>query len=167
MNRKLFIYTVLGIVFVIVWGSLSHFFYEWSNENTLVGLFSPVNESTWEHMKMLFFPMFFWILFMRTRIKDNSICLTSGFYSGLIIGLLLIPAFFYTYSGILGKNYVFLDILTFILSTIIAFCLGYRFTKSCRFDFALPLLRALVFLFFISFLIFSFHPLALGIFQEP
>ena len=46
-----------GIFFVLAAGSLAHFIYEWSGYSTAAGLFFPVNESTWEHMKLCFFPM--------------------------------------------------------------------------------------------------------------
>ena len=42
-------------IFAMILGSLLHFTYEWSNENSFVGSFSAINESTWEHLKLLFF----------------------------------------------------------------------------------------------------------------
>lgn len=54
--------TYFGIGFVLVLGTLSHFFFDWSGENRLVGIFAAVNESTWEHLKLLFFPaLLFWV----------------------------------------------------------------------------------------------------------
>lgn len=44
-------------IFISVLGVLLHFTYEWSGDNAVVGLFSAVNESTWEHLKLLFFPV--------------------------------------------------------------------------------------------------------------
>ena len=38
-------YIISGIIFTIVFGSLLHFFYDWSGKNAIVGLFSPINES--------------------------------------------------------------------------------------------------------------------------
>ena len=43
-------YTMIGIVFVLITGSLAHFVYDWSGKNHIVGLFTPINESVWEHM---------------------------------------------------------------------------------------------------------------------
>ena len=40
-------------IFISVLGVLLHFTYEWSGDNAVVGLFSAVNESTWEHLKLL------------------------------------------------------------------------------------------------------------------
>ena len=54
---------LLGILFAIAAGILLHFAYEWSMENPFVALFAPVNESVWEHLKMLFFPVFLYTLF--------------------------------------------------------------------------------------------------------
>lgn len=48
--------TIIGILFVLITGSVSHFLYDWTGKNPVVGLFTPANESIWEHMKLLFFP---------------------------------------------------------------------------------------------------------------
>lgn len=50
-------YTIIGVFFVLAAGSLAHFLYDWTGSNAIAGLFVPVNESVWEHMKLLFFPM--------------------------------------------------------------------------------------------------------------
>jgi hypothetical protein len=60
MDKKLLCYIISGVIFTFLAGTLLHFTYEWSGNNFWVGLFSPVNESTWEHMKLLFFPMLFY-----------------------------------------------------------------------------------------------------------
>ena len=48
---------IIGLIFCIILGTIGHFLYEWSNRNFIVSLFSSVNESTWEHLKILFFSM--------------------------------------------------------------------------------------------------------------
>ena len=50
-------YQILSIIFVCITGTLLHFTYEFFNENIFVAVFSAVNESVWEHLKLLFFPM--------------------------------------------------------------------------------------------------------------
>ena len=65
-------YTIIGSTFfVLITGTLSHFIYEWSGNNFIVGFFFPVNESTWEHMKLVFFPMFLFSIFMFKRLNGN------------------------------------------------------------------------------------------------
>ena len=63
-------FTVIGILFVSVAGTLLHFVYDWSGQNPLVGFFAPVNESTWEHMKLLFFPMLLYGLVAVPKLKS-------------------------------------------------------------------------------------------------
>ena len=43
------------ILWTLMIGTLSHFFYQWSGENFFVGLLSPVNETIWEHLKAAVF----------------------------------------------------------------------------------------------------------------
>ena len=55
-RQNLLIY-ITGYIAVTVLGTLLHFVYGWSSSNMLVGLFAAVNESTWEHMKLAFYPI--------------------------------------------------------------------------------------------------------------
>ena len=50
-------FEIISTFFAIALGTLLHFTFEWSGNNPVVGIFSAVNESTWEHLKILFFPM--------------------------------------------------------------------------------------------------------------
>lgn len=114
-------FTLIGIIFVLVTGSLAHFVYDWSLQNFIIGFFFPVSESTWEHMKLIFFPMLLYGLFLYSRLKEDYPCLASALPAGILSGTFLIPVLFYTYSGILGKNYMALDITTFVIAVLVAF----------------------------------------------
>lgn len=160
-------YTVIGIIFVLITGSLAHFLYDWSGENYIVGLFVPINESVWEHMKLLFFPMLMYSLFIIFKFRKTYTCITSSLCFGILIGTLLIPIFFYAYTSILGKNIFMFDIGTFILSIIIAFWLSYKLTSSCRLEPIMLLLCCLVCVLFICFILFTYHPLDTKIFEDP
>ena len=67
-NRHLKTYAILGFIFVAALGTLLHFTFEWSNQNRIVAFFSAVNESMWEHLKLLVFP-FHWPL-MKALIRS-------------------------------------------------------------------------------------------------
>lgn len=56
-------YHILGAIFTIFLGTLLHFTYQWSGKNNLVAIFSAVNESTFEHLKLLFTPMLIFSIF--------------------------------------------------------------------------------------------------------
>lgn len=160
-------YTIIGVFFVLAAGSLAHFLYDWTGSNAIAGLFVPVNESVWEHMKLLFFPMFLYSLIMIFKFKESHPCIISSLCFGILIGTLLIPVFFYTYTYILGKNIFILDISTFILSVIIAFLISYKFSQSCILKPYTFLLCILVGIVFICFTVFTIYPPDIMIFKEP
>ncbi len=160
-------YTVLGIIFVWAGGTLAHFLYDWTGRNSLVGLFAPVNESIWEHMKLLFFPMLLYALFLCCRFRTDYPCLASSLCFGIVAGTLLIPALYYAYRYVLGRDIFILDIGIFILSTAAAFLLSYSLTRSCRAKPWGPLLYGMVLILFVCFLRFTCHPPALKIFEDP
>ena len=57
MRKRRFLWALAGFLFTGALGSLLHFTYEWSG-GLLTAAFSADNESTWEHMKLLFVPLF-------------------------------------------------------------------------------------------------------------
>ena len=143
---------ILGAVFVSVLGTLLHFAYEFSGENYFVGLFTPVNESVWEHMKLLFFPMLVFSLFSKEK-------LSPALMLGTLSGTFLIPVLFYTYTGILGFNVAIIDILIFYISVIFAFYISYKSSQNKSFEKYRGFLFSLVLIFTIFFIVFSiFHP---------
>lgn len=165
--NKLKLYTIIGIVFVIITGSISHFIYEWSGNNFILGFFFPVNESTWEHMKLCFFPMLLYSLYMNQKLKYSYPCVTSSLLFGVLLGTFLIPVLFYTYSGILGRNIMLLDISTFIVSVLAAFFAVYKFTLSCKLASHTNLLKSLILAVAVCFFVFTYYPLSIGIFNVP
>ena len=110
-----------GILFTSILGTLSHFLYEWSGGNLYVGFFAPVNESVWEHMKLIFFPMLFYSLILFVKLKTEYPCIISSVCFGILTGTFLIPVLFYAYTCLLGKNVFLLDLATFVLSAAAAF----------------------------------------------
>lgn len=170
MQKKFLLTAIIGTLFTSIAGTLAHFTYEWSNGNFLVGLFTPISESVWEHMKLLFFPMLFYGIFVCPRLAPDYPCLSFSYPLGILAGTLAIPLLFYTYSGILGRTYISIDILIFYISVILAFAIVYLVTSRCQKLFPhtgrsalLPWL--LVLLLAISFMVFTVYPPSLAIFQ--
>ncbi|MDE6364482.1 MAG: hypothetical protein K2O40_10625 [Lachnospiraceae bacterium] len=165
--RPLKTYTRIGILFVIITGSIAHFLYDWSNHVSIIGFFTPINESIWEHMKLLFFPMLLYAFVFVFRYKNRYPSVPSALCAGILFGTFLIPFLFYSYTLILGKDSFVLDLGTFILSILIAFWLSYRLALSGRLLRYTPLLCCLVGILFALFLIFTYHPPAMPIFEDP
>ena len=167
MNNKIKLKTfeIISTIFIIVSGILLHFLYDWSNNNTLVGIFSAINESTWEHLKLLFFPMLITIIIGSYYYKDvdNYLCSKT---KGLILSLLFIVISFYTYTGIIGTNFASINILIFILAVIIGEIYTY---KKINNDNSCSSIKSLIILIFLilSFIVFTFRPPHIGLFKDP
>ena len=106
----------------------------------------------------MFFPMLIYSFFMDKRLKDDYPCVTSALLSGTLLGTFLIPIIFYTYSGILGRNYIQLDIAVFIISVILAFLAVYRLTLSCKTDSYTLQLCVSISVLLVCFLVFPSLP---------
>ncbi len=160
-------YMHIGIFFVITAGSLAHFFYDWSGHASIVGYFTPVNESIWEHMKLLFFPMLLYAFVLTVRLRHHAPSIPSALCTGILLGTFLIPLFFYSYTLVLGKAFLVLDISTFLVSILIAFWLSYRLASSVKILRYTPLLYCLVGILFVLFVLFTHNPPAAKIFEDP
>ncbi len=166
-HKKLCISSLIGIIFVGAAGSLLHFVYEWSGKQFLVGLFTPVSESTWEHMKLCYFPMLVFFAAEFAFLYRSCSHLLRADLAAVITGTLLIPVIFYTYTGIIGTHNLVLDILTFLISAAAGFCV------RCRMLLA-PGKKRGTFLYFIGvlvlgacFLIFTYYPPDIALFAAP
>lgn len=167
MNKKisLKVFTIISIIFTIIVGTLLHFVYEWSNNNIVAGIFGAINESTWEHLKILFIPMLITTIVGYYYYKDipNYLCNKT---KGILLALSFVVIFFYTYSGIIGTNFAFINILSFIIAIIIGEIYTYRKIKSnvdCNNFISIIILSILS----LSFVVFTFKPLPIGIFKDP
>ena len=118
MNKRYKKITGLGILWTLVLGTLSHFFYQWSHENMLVGLFSPVNESVWEHLKLLFFPALTYMFIEQKAMGKAMPGLLGKNLLGLFAGLLVMPLLFYGYTAFSGKSILWVDIGIFPLKAV-------------------------------------------------
>ena len=101
MKRSIWIWQLWGFAVASLGGTILHFLYEWLGEAAWIAPFSGVNESTWEHMKLLFWPTFIFAVFQSFFFRDREDfwCIKLR---GILLGLALIPILFYTYNGDIG-----------------------------------------------------------------
>ena len=166
-RRRIFLYELIGMFFIIILGSLLHFTFELSGYQAIVGVFSAVNESTWEHLKLSYWPALAYALIEYRYLKK----LTKNFVTAKTVGIYLMPilitAFFYSYTAVIEDSLT-MDILIFILAIILGQLASYRLLTSSELlkHFVKISLVAVVVLGF-AFLIFTFYPPQLPIFQDP
>ena len=167
MKRDLALWQFGGFVFAAIGGTLLHFLYDLTGENAFVAPFSAVNESTWEHMKLLFFPLFIFALIQSRFFKnyDNFWCVKL---IGILIGLILITILFYTINGIFGRSPDWVNISIFFVSAAVAFLLETHFFKKGFFECRSPWLAfSLICLIGVFFIIFTFATPKIPLFQDP
>ena len=112
-------FTFFGIIFISVFGTMLHFLYDISNHNKFVGLFAAVNESTWEHIKIALTATFIWSLFDGFVFGDVNNYFFSKVVSILVL-IIFIPLLFYGFKWIIGKSYLFVDIMIFYITIVIS-----------------------------------------------
>ncbi len=157
---------LLRYLFVVVLGSALHFVYELSGENLIVGLFAPVNESVWEHLKLIFFPMLILTLWDVGTNRGDCATFLPARTTGILLGMTFIVVTFYTITGILGTNIDWINILIYFLAVAFAFWTEMRLYRTCECPNNTISILILI-IFVILFVVFTLAPPAIGIFIPP
>lgn len=163
-------YSAIPLMFIL--GGLTHFLYKLSGENVFVGIFCPVNESVWEHLKISFWvPLAWWIITYLRKSKSYSINAAKWFSccaAALYIAPLVICAFYYTYTGALGIHSLILDIFSLLLGLATAQIAAFHFYKYGKFkESCLKFSMIAVLILAAAFVIFTFLTPQLPIFLDP
>lgn len=168
MKRSIPYWQVGGFVFTGIVGTLLHFLFDWTGGSVVAALFSAVNESIWEHMKLLYYPMLVFSLieyrFWGKEI-ENFWCIKL---LGLLLGLGLIPVVYYTYTGISGINVDWLNIAIFFLAAGAAFYVETKlFQKNISCSLGGKLSFGIILLAGAVFIVLTFLPPNIPFFQDP
>ena len=167
MKRSLPWWQFFGFLGVSVAGVLLHFLYDWTGGFPLAGLISAVNESIWEHMKLLYVPLVVFALIEGRVFGAEYPAFWCVKAAGTLIGILTIPLLFYTYTGALGVTADWFNILIFFLSAAVALItethLLERGSLPCR-----PAVgKAVLLLLAVLFAVFTFFPPQIPLFRDP
>jgi len=159
---------LIGMVFIIILGSVLHFTFEWSGNQPIVGVFSAVNESVWEHLKLAFWPALLFMLIEYVLLKKTANNFAFAKTTGVYLMVIIIPIVFYSYTAITGKSIFVVDISTFIVAVIIGQLSSYKLLtyKKLSENLTRVSLIALV-LLGLAFVLFTFYPPQLPIFRDP
>ena len=122
MKHSIKLWQLAGFSITSLLGTLLHFLYDWTGKSVIAAPFSGVNESTWEHMKLLFWPMLLFSIVQNRYFKEYSDfwCIKV---KGIVLGLVLIPIIFYTYNGVIGKSPDWVNIIIFFINNTILTCI--------------------------------------------
>ena len=167
MKRNLMLWQFSGFALSSLGGTILHFLYDWTNKSVLIAAFSGVNESTWEHMKLLYFPLFIFALIQSRYFNEYESYWCIKFI-GIVTGLITIPVLFYTYNGVFGKSPDWLNITIFFISTAIAFLVETWLFKKDTLRCKRPWLAfGIICLIGVLFVVFTFVTPKIPLFKDP
>ncbi|MEM2687710.1 MAG: DUF6512 family protein [Thermoproteota archaeon] len=154
-----------GAVFIILLGGMLHFAFEISGRNPVVGVFSAVNESVWEHLKLAYWPALVYMVIEYRRLKKASSFLTAKAI-GICLMPIIIVSSFYAYNMFIEEN-LLTDILIFIAAVVTGQLASYRLmTRKNLSAYGRISLITLVSTA-IVFTVFTFYPPKLEVFRDP
>lgn len=153
----------IGFVCAALLGTGLHFLYTWC-PLPLVGLFAPVNESVWEHLKLLYWP--FLAVCIPLQFRAGS---PAAFWGACAGAVLIMPAallgVYYPARYGFGVESLAFDIILYLLILGLGFWLLGRLQKSAWVERRAGVLIMLAGLYGSALFICSAAPLDLPIFQ--
>lgn len=159
-------YFIISFLFISIFGTISHFIYEWSNNNKIAAIFFPVNESVWEHIKMLITPTIIWLLILLPYLYDNPNYIFASMIT-LLSEIILIPLIFYSYTFFTKKSILIIDILSFYLIIFISIVLFYLIIKANPVSLIVSCISFLIIIkILILYLTLTKYPLKCFLFQD-
>lgn len=168
MKQSLPVWQTVGFLFTGIAGVLLHFLFDWSGGSPFVAPFSAVNESIWEHMKLLFFPMFLFALLQSWFIGKDYESFWCVKLIGILTGVILIPVLYYTINGIFGTTPDRVNIIIFFITDAIVYLLETRLLSKDSVRCIFPRLGVLLLCFLaLLFIVLTFYPPVLPLFLDP
>ena len=167
MKRNLMLWQFSGFALSSLGGTILHFLYDWTNKSLLIAAFSGVNESTWEHMKLLYFPLFIFALIQSRYFNEYESYWCIKFI-GIVTGLITIPVLFYTCNGVFGKSPDWLNITIFFISAAITFLVETWLFRKDTLRCKRPWLAfGIICLIGVLFVVFTFVTPKIPLFKDP
>ena len=159
----------VGLLVVLAAGNLLHFIYDWTGQSPIAAPLAAVNESTWEHMKLLFVPFFLFTMVEFIVFAEPLRSFFAAKAASILLGLLAIPVIFYSLGGMFGKTPDWVNITIFFLADALLYFMSFRLlTRGALRGGAWQLagfllLWALAF----AFVFFTYRPIRLPLWQDP
>lgn len=168
MKKTISYWQTGGFVFTAAAGTLLHFLFDWTGGNGVVALFSAVNESIWEHLKLLFYPMVAYALLEYRYWGKDAASFWCIKLIGILFGLVFIPVAFYTYTGLLGIKADWVNIAIFFLAAGLVYRLESKlFQRDCACRIPAKAAVAVVCLLGAAFTVLTFWTPRIPFFADP
>lgn len=157
----------IGFIVVSILAPLFHFTYELSGSNLFVGMISAVNESVWEHSKILYFPFLFYSIAEFFIIRPDA----KKFWASKAVAMAFLPVimivFFYTYTGMFGVESIAVDIASTFVWLFFAFMISYKlYLSDYKFEKCFGWFVFLLIVVFAAEILFTLLPPRIPLFMD-
>lgn len=168
MNKWIKKLEFIGFILVCVFGTVLHFVYDWTNENSFVALFVPVNESVWEHLKLIFFPYTIYAIYETIKLKNNKFNIFFAKAIGVSAGMLTTLCIYYLITGITGRQISAVNIASFFIGVAAAYLISYLLlTKSIGKGIINGIAIVYIIILVALFMYLTYHPVEIPLFLDP
>lgn len=150
---------IIGVFIIMSLSVLSHFMYEWSN-NFIFSILFPVNESIWEHMKLLVTPVLIYALaeyfiYKKKSIKYNNFSLSYGI--SIIIGIISYLTIYLPIDHFFGHNMIVSITLLFLCYILISY-ISYLILNAKAIKYSKTIGALLIILTYFIFYYLTYYP---------
>ena len=162
---------ITACIVSILLGVFLHFAYDLFGENVIAGIFTPVNESVWEHLKLIFVPftLFSIIFYFYTKRKFSNMLLITVF--GNIVGMFVVTTLYYLGDVIFAEDNMVYNIIIYAIGMIASYFILYLGIYNKEFidetKGSTVLGACVLALLFVIFITNTFSPIKLDITQDP
>lgn len=169
MNIKKFrLLELIGIPVIYLVASILHFTYDLTNGSVLSILFSAVNESVWEHVKIFAVGFTLWALIELLWLKPPFQKFVTAKVFSLYILSLSIIVFFYGYNIFTSEPILWLDLVSSFIFVIFTQYISYRLIVSDnKISDYFPVAVMLLMLYYLMFFSFTLFPPKIDLFRDP
>lgn len=152
-ERIISVFLIFGLCFI------THFVYDYL-PSTLTSIFFPVNESIWEHMKMLFTTILLYHFLEAIYLYKKSIKNENFWFAAFIGALVSIPIYLLMFLPIyykIGENMIVTFIILFITIAISEF-INYKILEAKKIPYGSIISIVAIIISYIIFVFLTYNP---------
>ena len=158
---------IIGVFVIFLLSFASHFMYEWI-PNTLFSIIFPVNESIWEHMKLLVTPLLIfslieYIIYKKKDINYNNFILSYSI--SMLLGIIIYLIIYLPIHYIFGHNSIFAIVLLFLVFIIIEI-ISYYVMRYKDIKYGNIVGFCLIIMMYIIFGYLTYYPIEIDLFYD-
>ena len=168
-RRQVLVWELAGILLIVLAGAALHFLFAWTDYWRPAAIIAGVNESTWEHFKIGFWPMLIWALieypFLRKITRNYWVAKCAA----LLVLPLVIAVLFYTYTTVTGHHYLIADVSIFVIAVIAGQTVSYKLLTAEEIGrrWLKGLAVALIAIMVVVYSLLSYYPPRNFLFEHP